>query len=175
MTALPAEIEQTFGHLENAELWPPAPESAAESSEEPPDSWPIERGQIVLNRFAADDLGVGRGDTIRLTWYEVGEREELITRQRDFDLLGVVGMSGLGADPELTPEYPGVSDADDMSDWEPTFPVDLSQIRSIDEEYWDSYRGAPKAFLNQAEGREMWGSRFGDLSEIRLAPAGRRQ
>ena len=45
------------------------------------------------------------------------------------------------------PEYPGISDAPTMSDWDPPFPMDLGRIRKADEEYWDRYRATPKAFL----------------------------
>ncbi len=132
----------------------------------------LERDQILLNEWAAQNLDVSAGARVGLAYFEVGEREQLIERVRSFEVAGILSQSGLGADPELTPDYPGVSDVDDMSDWEPTFPVDLSLIRSVDEEYWDAYRGAPKAFVHPMTARAMWSSRFGELSEIRLAAEG---
>ncbi len=125
--------------------------------------------EVLVNRWAADDLGVESGERIAVDYFEVGEREELTTRTIELTVRGVLEMSGLGADRSLTPDFPGVADADSMSDWDPTFPVDLSLIRERDEEYWDLYRGAPKLFVAETLGPRLWGSRFGDLSSIRVA------
>ncbi|MEM7622891.1 MAG: ABC transporter permease, partial [Planctomycetota bacterium] len=38
-----------------------------------------------------------------------------------------------------------------------------------DEDYWDTHRGTPKAFVTLAAGQAMWSSRYGDLTAIRLA------
>ena len=49
-------------------------------------------------------------------------------------------MDGVGGDRTLTPDYPGISDAADMTSWDPPFPVDLKRVRPKDEDYWDRYR-----------------------------------
>ena len=67
--------------------------------------------------------------------------------QRRFTFAGVVPMSGAGGDSTLTPEYPGITDAADVVDWDPPFPVDLQRVRKADEDYWDNWRAAPKAFI----------------------------
>jgi putative ABC transport system permease protein len=79
-----------------------------------------------------------------------------------------VPMEGLGADPGLVPEYPGITESAHISDWEPPFPVDLAKIRPRDEAYWERYRAAPKAFVPLAVGRELWGHRLGRVTSIRL-------
>ncbi|HVS15825.1 MAG TPA: FtsX-like permease family protein [Thermoanaerobaculia bacterium] len=134
---------------------------------------PLGAGEIVVNAWAAEDLGAQLGDRLTLEYWEVGEREELIARTATFELVGIAALEGLGADPALTPDFPGVSDADDMSEWDPTFPVDLGLIRDRDERYWDEHRGAPKLFVAEQDGRRLWGSRFGEVSSVRLplAPA----
>ncbi len=78
-------------------------------------------------------------------------------------------MSGLGGDQTLTPEYPGISDAADITSWDPPFPVDLQRVRKKDEDYWDQYRGAPKAIVTVADAQRLWGSRYGKVSSLRLA------
>jgi hypothetical protein len=80
-------------------------------------------------------------------------------------------MEGPAADPELMPEFPGLSDADNCRDWEPGFPIDLDRIRPNDEVYWEKYRGTPKAFVTLGAARDMWSNRFGDLTAFRI-PAG---
>jgi ABC-type antimicrobial peptide transport system permease subunit len=127
--------------------------------------------EILLNQWTADDLQVEAGAEIELTYFIVGDRDELSVQSRRFRLRGVLAMEGLAVDPNLTPEFPGIHEADDISAWDPPFPVALNTIRDRDEEYWDSYRSAPKAFVSESVGRRLWRSRFGDLTSIRLAPA----
>src|SRR5690606_15104123 len=75
----------------------------------------------------------------------------------------------------LTPEYPGLTDAPTIGDWDPPFPVDLRRIRPVDEDYWEAYRAAPKAFVPLDVAQELWGSPvYGRLTSIRLGvPADR--
>ena len=123
--------------------------------------------EILINRWAADDLNLEIGDPIILNYYEVGAHEELITRSHKFFLRGILALEGLAADRTLTPDYPGMSDAEDISGWDPPFPVDLETIRDRDEEYWDLYGAAPKAFVSPETAETLWGSRFGDLTSFR--------
>ena len=47
----------------------------------------------------------------------------------------------------------------------------MNEIRSKDEDYWNKYRGTPKAFINYEKGKEIWGNNFGPATAIRF-PAG---
>lgn len=123
---------------------------------------------ILVNTWVAEDLGVAAGDTVELDWFEVGPREELIERTRAFTVAGVVRIEGLAADASLTPEYPGIQDADDISAWDPPFPVDLDRVRPEDEAWWDRHGAAPKAFVSEATGRALWASRFGAATSLRV-------
>lgn len=127
--------------------------------------------EILLDEWTAQDLGVEPGATIDVAYYLVAERDELSVTSIRLELRGVVAMEGLAVDRNLTPEFPGIHAADDMSAWNPPFPVELGLIRDRDEAYWDDYGAAPKAFVSEALGRRLWDSRFGDLTSIRLAPA----
>ena len=60
-----------------------------------------------------------------------------------------------------------------MTSWDPPFPVELKRIRPKDEDYWDRWRAAPKAIVPLAEGQRIWGSRFGQVSSLRLSGARR--
>lgn len=132
---------------------------------------PLRSGQIYLNEWAARELRPLEGDTVRLEYFVVGAGEELRTETAEFRLAGAVRIYELGADRHLTAEYPGIADAENMSDWDPPFPVNLDWIRPADEDYWDRYRATPKAFVNLADGQQLWSSRFGNLTAIRLAPS----
>lgn len=124
---------------------------------------------ILLNEWAAQDLGGQVADKVTLEYYLWSDEEGLRTSSAEFTFAGVVPMSGLGGDQTLTPEYPGISDATDMTSWDPPFPVELKRVRPKDEEYWDQHRAAPKAFIRLADGQQLWGSRYGKVSSLRLS------
>jgi len=125
-------------------------------------------GEILIDDWVADDLGAGPGDDLVMTYFEVGPREELIERRETFRCRGVVKLSNLAADPDLTPDFPGISGASDMHDWDPPFPVDLDAIRPRDEAFWDEHRATPKAFF-APETASLWNTRFGTTTSIRVA------
>ncbi|MDA1140116.1 MAG: FtsX-like permease family protein [Planctomycetota bacterium] len=128
---------------------------------------------IILNTWAADDLGVKLGDEIEISYYMSGPNNELVSKSTSLKLAGIVSMEGLGRDRNLTPEYPGIHEARTMADWNPPFPVHLKSIRPNDEKYWEEYRATPKAFVSLETGQKLWSSRFGRLTAIRLyAPGG---
>ncbi|NUM76817.1 ABC transporter permease, partial [candidate division KSB1 bacterium] len=127
--------------------------------------------EIFLNSWAAEDLQARPGDTVAVSYYVVGPGEQLVTRTTAFRVKGVIKIDGLAADPELTPEFPGIHEVDNMQSWDPPFPIDLQLIRPKDEAYWDEYRATPKAFIALATGQRLWQSRFGKLTAIRLAAA----
>jgi ABC-type antimicrobial peptide transport system permease subunit len=124
--------------------------------------------EILLNQWAAQDLRAQAGDTIKITYYAVGAREQLETRKFAFRLSGITAITGFGADAALTPEFPGIHAAGDMHEWDPPFPVDLNLIRPQDEAYWDQYRATPKAFIALPTGQRLWNSRFGNLTALRV-------
>ncbi len=132
---------------------------------------PLEKDQIVLNAWAAEDLGVKPGDSISLKYFPPesthGEVQE-ITSPITFRLKAIAAMEGLAADPSWTPEVPGVTDQASIDDWDPPFPFDYARVRGKDEQYWDEYRATPKAFVSLETGRQLWGSRFGQTTAIRF-------
>jgi putative ABC transport system permease protein len=126
---------------------------------------------IILNDWAARDLGAKRGDGVSLEYYYWQPDGRLETKTAQFHLAAVVPISGAGADRDLVPDYPGISESESLSDWDPPFPVDLGRIRKQDEDYWKEYRTTPKAFILLAKGQELWQSRFGKLTSMRVTPA----
>lgn len=135
---------------------------------------PGSRG-IWLHPWAADDLRARPGDEIVLTYYVSGPFGRLETTESTFVLRGVVRAGGGAVDPGFTPNYPGVTDTQNMADWDPPFPIDLGRVRDKDEDYWDRHRTAPKAFVALKDGQELWAEhaeRFGRLTSIRVRPAG---
>ena len=124
---------------------------------------------IVLNEWAARDLAVKPGDRVTLDYYIWEDPGRLTTKSSTFELAAVVPISGLAADRTFAPHYPGITDSDNLRDWDPPFPIDLRRIRDVDEDYWERYRTTPKAFVPEAFGRAFWGSRYGQATSIRIA------
>ncbi|MGE5359115.1 MAG: FtsX-like permease family protein [Bacteroidales bacterium] len=123
---------------------------------------------IYLNAWTARDLGVSVGEPIELDYYAWQEPGELVTRAATFQLAGIVPMGGR-LDSTLAPEVAGVTDAKSMADWDPPFPIDLQRIRPQDERYWGEHRATPKAVVSLARGQELWQTRFGRLTSIRVS------
>ena len=141
---------------------PITPVAGGESPGEAPPIW--------LNTWTADDLDAATGDTVTLQYYLWQEAGALVTDEAEFRVAGVLPMEGLAADRDLAPEYPGITEATDLSDWDPPFPIDLGLVRPQDEDYWDEYRTASKGFIALAEGRRLWGSRWGQVTSLRVVP-----
>lgn len=123
---------------------------------------------VYLNQWAAQDLDAKPGASVTLEYYYWEPSGSLVTRTAQFRLAGILPMEGIAADRDLTPEYPGITQADTIGDWDPPFPVDLKRVRPRDEEYWKKYRTTPKAFLSLDPGQKLWGSRFGRVTSIRI-------
>lgn len=127
---------------------------------------------LVLNDWAARELGVKIGAEVDLDYYVWEDEGRLGTGSTRFRLVGITPIAGLAADRQLAPEYPGITGAESLSDWDPPFPLDLGRVRPVDEAYWDRYRATPKAFVLLDDVRTRWGTRYGALTSIRLNRAG---
>ena len=143
--------------------------SAVRGAEAPAD--PGAPTPVVLNRWTADDLAVEPGDSVTVQYYLWADEGRLTTHEAELRVAGVVPIAGAADDPDLTPDYPGITEATNVIDWDPPFPVDLDLIRPADEAYWDDHRTTPKAFIPLAAGQRMWASRWGQVTSVRLYPA----
>ena len=53
-------------------------------------------------------------------------------------------MTGVAADPLLTPEFPGITDKLTLGEWDPPFPYEPKRIEKCDEDYWTKYAARRK-------------------------------
>jgi putative ABC transport system permease protein len=125
---------------------------------------------IVLNDWTARDLGARPGDALELDYYVWMNDGRLHTGTAQFRIDRIVALAGAAADRQLTPDYPGITEARNLRDWDPPFPLDLRRIRPVDEQYWERYRATPKAFVRLGRARQLWGTRFGSLTSLRVSP-----
>lgn len=124
---------------------------------------------VILNGWAARELNAQTGDSLEIEYYLWDANAGLTTHTATFRVDGVVPISGLAADRQMAPEYPGITGAESLADWDPPFPLDLSRVRDQDEKYWDDYRATPKAFIPYEKGRELWQTRYGGATSLRFA------
>jgi putative ABC transport system permease protein len=123
--------------------------------------------EIVVNQWLADDLGAKVGDSLELTYFVIGPTRKLQQQKARFRVRQILSMESPAADPDLMPDFPGLADVKNCRDWKPGIPIELDKIRPRDEDYWQRYRGSPKAFVTLKAGQQMWGNRYGRLTAVR--------
>lgn len=124
--------------------------------------------EIIIHQWLADELQASVSDTVTIKYYVMGQMRQLEERSRSFMVKYIIPMDHPLCDPTLMPDFPGISGSENCRDWDPGFSVDLDKIRTQDEDYWDTYQGTPKAFINLKVGQEMWGNRYGKITAIRF-------
>ncbi len=123
--------------------------------------------EIIINNWLVEDLKAKVGDIINLTYFVSGPMRKLAERTSKFRVRAVVPIEGRAADRELMPDFAGLADVENCRDWRPGVPVNLDAIRDKDEDYWDRYRGTPKAFITLSAGQKIWKNRFGSVTALR--------
>ncbi len=124
--------------------------------------------EIVINAWLAEDLGAAVGDRVSLTYYLPDEGDRLVEATAELTVARIVPIAGAFADKQLTPDFPGLEEAESLRGWDAGPAIDRSRIRDKDEAYWDDHRVTPKAFISLATGQRLWANRFGTLTAIRL-------
>ena len=149
----------------------------------------------MLNQWTADQMGAKIGDTIELFYFEPettdGNEVETSVKLKLTDITQLTEPDtpfddrenrpapiprfskrpALANDPDLTPEVPGLTDAESVNDWD--LPFETPGITGEDDSYWQYHRTTPKAFVSLNTGRKLWGSRFGSTTSLRIRIRGR--
>src|SRR5215471_10779895 len=164
--------ETAFETLKQTQLSPGPPNEPVQSAGE---AHPVRAGAsaqrpppILLNDWAASNLGAHPGDAVTVDYYIWEDQGVLSTGSASFTLAGVVPMKDQAADRDLVPDYPGITTTQNIADWDPPFPVDLQRVRPIDEQYWHQYRTTPKAFVTLETAQQLWQTRYGPFTSIRV-------
>lgn len=129
-------------------------------------------GEIALNEWLAEDLGVEKGDSIRLKYFLIDSHGETQEREATFRISTLVPLAPdrVSTDRGLVPVVKGVTDAKRFRDIDPPYPMDLTKVSDRDELYWEMYGPAPKVFLPLSVAQDMWQTRHGRLTSIRIFP-----
>src|SRR5262249_43493863 len=132
---------------------------------------PLRDDEILLVDRPESPLEAKPGEKITLIYYQLDQHAGLERRSATHPLRPRIPLTGLADDPDLTPEFRGITDKLDIRNWEnPPFPYDNSRITPADEHYWNRYRATPKAYITLAKGQQRWGSRYGRVTSIHLHP-----
>ena len=88
-----------------------------------------------------------------------------------FKFKGWVPFTGAANDPNLTPPFPGVTDKLKIKDWDAPFPINPERVKdSAVDSFWNDHQATPKAYITRATGEKLFGSRFGKVTSVRVAP-----
>jgi len=126
--------------------------------------------EIIINNWLAEDLNAKTGDSIELKYFVIGNLRTLEEKSKKFIIKTIIPIQDSIFSKTLMPSFPGLSEAGNCSDWETSIPIDLEKIRDKDEEYWENYRGTPKALISIETGLELWSNKFGNYTAIRFEP-----
>ena len=127
----------------------------------------MEDEEIIVNEWLAKELGLKQGDRLEIAYYVVGPMRKITEKQSSFRVHSIVPIQNTAADHSLVPDFPGLSHTENCRDWHSSIPIDLTLIRNRDEDYWDKYKGTPKAFITLKAAQRMWQNRFGILTAVR--------
>jgi putative ABC transport system permease protein len=147
----------------------------------------LNQGECMINSWLSDALNAKVGDELLLHYYlpETSHGKEIETSFHS-KIVGIVPITKpisqfdrrrlarydkaptIFNDPNLTPEVPGITDQDSISDWDLPFVLERKASEE-DDLYWKEHRLTPKVFLSLAESQERFGSRFGKVSSFRVS------
>lgn len=131
----------------------------------------IPDGKIAINDWLAKDMNAKAGDTVRMKYHPVGSYGDEPEEIHEFEVAAVLKLDGTPIDDAgFTPYVKGVTDADSFDDWDQPFEMDLNRVTQRDEDYWDDRKATPKAFVSLTTAQELWNSRYGELTSLRIAP-----
>ena len=128
----------------------------------------VKQNGIVINRWLASDLKITSGDTINMSWFAPDSINKLKERSGLFVIRKIVEMDSIWGDRTLMPDFPGISGSESCSEWDAGVPVKVDRIRDKDEDYWNKFKGTPKAFISYEKGKELWANNFGPATALRF-------
>ena len=147
--------------------------------------------EIVLNEWAAENLQASVGDRVFVSWFDPETTHgKQSVEEANFVVSAIAALTEpsepfqtrrrgqivpakfdaaptLANDADLTPEVPGVTDAQSIENWDLPFET-ASKLRPEDDAYWDNHRTTPKAFVALNTGQRLWNSRFGKVTSFRI-------
>lgn len=133
---------------------------------------------IILMEWENDPWGAKIDDKVEVEYYRPDITDRFETATATFRVAAIVRLPFADkrtpsqdplADRRMTPEVRGVTDRP-LRRWNAPFPMNYDLIRTVDDNYWDTYNSTPRAYISLAQGKKLWASRFGNLTSYRIVP-----
>ncbi len=125
--------------------------------------------QVRLMRWPGSPFKLQTGAPLTIAYFSPDERNHLANKTAEFKVAAIDDIAGMYDDPDKTPEFKGITDKLDMSNWEnPPFPFDNKRIKEPDKDFWKRYRSTPRAYINLRKAQELWKTRFGELTSFQV-------
>ncbi len=156
----------------------------------PPDVTSLADDEIVLVDWIESPLNdLKPGDPVTITYFKAEMEANVEEASFTFKFKGFVPFNDrampvgsarpsrtqIVRDPNLTPPFPGITDALTLDKWVTPFDgfINRGRIRSgdIHEQYWKKHKTTPKAYITLAKAESLFGSRFGSVTSVRVAPS----
>ena len=134
----------------------------------------LQPDDILLVDWQQSPIKIEPGENdpkITLEYFDPEVEGQVRESKHTFNYRGKIPLDGVAEDRDLTPVIKGVTDAAELADWDPPFEVKQNRFGANDKAYWKKYRTAPKAYVRLEDGQKLWGSRFGNVTTVRVAPA----
>ena len=130
-------------------------------------------GEIVINAWLAETLGVKTDEALTLRWrrFEAGGR--LVADSRAFRVRAVISTDAAAAAKGAMPVFPGLAGVDSCAAWDVGLPMDGEKLKdAANEAYWKQWRETPKAFITFTAGKACFGTFFGEAMSVRVEADG---
>lgn len=135
------------------------------------DNWddkPLTGNEIILSDYAASQLHVGVGDSVRMSYFLSKDLKNLETKEQRFRVKSIEPLSSFMEDKLLSTEFPGLSNVEKCTDWDSDLPIKMDHIHKTDEDFWYKYKQTPKALVAYDAVINDWGSSFGTATALRI-------
>ncbi len=140
----------------------------------------LEDNEIVLLTWTGSALnGLPEGTKLRIAYFNPEVEGEGKLEQTELTLRGYVPLAGATNDRDLTPPVRGMTDdRSDLRNWDrpPMLKREVVQARVPDShpraKFWNSQKATPMAYVNFYTAENLFRSRYGSITSIRVAADG---
>lgn len=122
--------------------------------------------QATILEFPGSPFQGSTATKVTLDFFPAEHTGDVRETQAKLAISGWVKPQGEILDPDITPEFPGITDKLTLAEWNPPFPYDNRRIKPIDETYWKEFRTIPKVFTSLKTAQSLFGSRFGSVTSV---------
>jgi putative ABC transport system permease protein len=146
----------------------------------PPDVTTLADDEIILLEWNGSPLNrLPIGSKPRMDYYDPEVEGEGKLKTADLTLRGYIHLEKAAQDRGLVPEIRGVTDPRaNLYDWDrpPVLPKEKIRSRVPDKPphprgtFFNTNKATPMAYLNLATGEKLFGTRYGSVTSVRVAP-----